>query len=220
MAWSQPERAAAWFGGAAGLRDEAGSQTGWATDDPNGRARVLDVARQHVREERFDVLWRAARAHPRACVQQVLTSAWPDSLPDRVTPMKRNQLTSREREIAALVVRGLSTSDIAAQLVVSARMIAILKFKKDEVAGVERGKDWTGIHHIGFQVESLADIASKLEAAGSRPRDDVNQALGVGQGQRHANVEVKYGGPDGVMVDDSETCWVGTSPLPARAELV
>jgi glyoxylase I family protein len=97
--------------------------------------------------------------------------------------------------------------------------IAILKFKKDEVAGVERGKDWSGIHHIGFQVESLADIAPKLEAAGSRPRDDVNQALGVGQGQRHANVEVKYSGPDGVMVDVSETGWVGTSPLPARAEV-
>jgi catechol 2,3-dioxygenase-like lactoylglutathione lyase family enzyme len=97
--------------------------------------------------------------------------------------------------------------------------IAILKFKKDEVAGVERGQDWSGIHNIGFQVESLADIAPKLEAAGSSPRDDVNQALGVGQGQRHANVEVKYSGPDGVMVDVSETGWVGTSPLPARAEV-
>ena len=33
--------------------------------------------------------------------------------------------------------------------------LAILKFKNDVVAGVERGKDWTGIHHFGFQVESL-----------------------------------------------------------------
>jgi glyoxylase I family protein len=88
--------------------------------------------------------------------------------------------------------------------------LAILKFKNDAVAGAERGKDWSGIHHIGFQVDSLGDIAQKLEAAGSRPRDDVNRALGVTQGQRHANVEVKYAGPDGVMVDISETGWVGT----------
>ena len=90
--------------------------------------------------------------------------------------------------------------------------LAVLNFKSDAVAGVERGKDWSGIHHIGFQVESLEAIAERLAAAGSEPRDDVNQALGVGYGrQEHGNVEVKYNGPDGVMVDVSETGWVGTS---------
>jgi hypothetical protein len=29
----------------------------------------------------------------------------------------------------------------------------------------------------------------------------------------HGNVEVKYGGPDGVIIDVSETGWVGTSPM-------
>ncbi|MBV9328379.1 MAG: VOC family protein [Chloroflexi bacterium] len=96
--------------------------------------------------------------------------------------------------------------------------LAILNFKNDTVAGVERGRDFNGIHHIGFQVESLEEIRSRLESAGSAPRDDVNQALGVGNGTRHTgNVEVKYSGPDGVMVDVSETGWVGTSPLPRRA---
>jgi len=57
-------------------------------------------------------------------------------------------------------------------------------------------------HHIGFQVESLDAIAERLAAAGSERRDDVNEALGVGQArQRYANVEVKYRGPDGVMLD-------------------
>jgi catechol 2,3-dioxygenase-like lactoylglutathione lyase family enzyme len=92
--------------------------------------------------------------------------------------------------------------------------LAILNFKSDAVAGVERGKAWSGIHHIGFQVESLEEIAEKLKAAGSEPRHDVNAALGVGQGPRHGgNVEVKYNGPDNVMVDVSETGWVGTSGL-------
>ena len=90
--------------------------------------------------------------------------------------------------------------------------LAILKFKSDAVAGVERGKAWSGIHHIGFEVENLEDITAKLAAAGSRPRDDVNQALGVGHGRREGgNVEVKYTGPDGIMVDVSETGWVGTT---------
>jgi catechol 2,3-dioxygenase-like lactoylglutathione lyase family enzyme len=98
--------------------------------------------------------------------------------------------------------------------------LAILNFKNDVVAGAERGKAYSGIHHIGFQVESLGEIADRLSTAGSAPRDDVNQALGVGQGQRHAgNVEVKYNGPDGVMVDVSETGWVGTSPLHAEARV-
>jgi len=90
--------------------------------------------------------------------------------------------------------------------------LAILNFKNDAVAGVERGKGWSGIHHIGFQVENLEAIAEKLAAAGSEPRHDVNQALGVGHGQRQTeNVEVKYRGPDGIMIDVSETGWVGTS---------
>ena len=90
--------------------------------------------------------------------------------------------------------------------------LAILNFKNDAVAGVERGRDWSGIHHIGFQVESLEEITEKLAAAGSKPRDDINQALGVGHGPRHGgNVEVKYSGPDNVTVDVSETGWVGTS---------
>ena len=89
--------------------------------------------------------------------------------------------------------------------------LAILKFKNDQVAGVERGKEWSGIHHIGFQVESLEAITERLKSAGSSRRDDINQALGVGHGHRAANVEVKYTGPDGVTVDVSETGWVGTS---------
>jgi catechol 2,3-dioxygenase-like lactoylglutathione lyase family enzyme len=94
--------------------------------------------------------------------------------------------------------------------------LAILNFKNDAVAGVERGRDWSGIHHIGFQVESLEAIAEKLAAAGSEPRHDVNEALGVGPGhEHHGNVEVKYSGPDGVMVDVSETGWVGTSGFSA-----
>jgi len=87
--------------------------------------------------------------------------------------------------------------------------VAILNFKNDQSAGAERGKEWSGIHHFGFQVESLEEIAERLAAVGAKPRDDVNAALNIGQGDHKANVEVKYSGPDGVMVDVSETGWMG-----------
>ena len=65
-------------------------------------------------------------------------------------------------------------------------------------------------HHIGFEVESLEAIFDKLAAAGAERRHDVEQALGVGHDHR-PNVEVKFRGPDGIMLDVSETGWVGTS---------
>jgi glyoxylase I family protein len=90
--------------------------------------------------------------------------------------------------------------------------LAILHFKNDQVAGVERGKEWSGIHHIGFEVESLAEVAQKLAAVGASRREDINQALGIGMGShQHGNAEVRYSGPDGVMFDVSQTGWVGTS---------
>ena len=96
--------------------------------------------------------------------------------------------------------------------------IAILNFKNDQAAGVERGKEWSGIHHFGFQVEDIPAIHERLAALGSKPRDDVNAALQIGYGkERHSNVEVKYSGPDGVMLDVSETGWVGADGFMPKA---
>ena len=89
--------------------------------------------------------------------------------------------------------------------------IAILNFKSDAAAGAERGRGYSGLHHIGFQVESLPATAERMAEAGAEPRSDVNQALGLVHGERRqANVEIKYGGPDGVMLDVSEAGWGGT----------
>ncbi len=95
--------------------------------------------------------------------------------------------------------------------------LAILDFKNDQIAGAERGQDWTGIHHIGFEVENLEEIAQKLAGAGATPRNDINQALGLGLGSGHqGNAEVRYSGPDGVTFDVSQTGWVGTERRPRK----
>ena len=99
--------------------------------------------------------------------------------------------------------------------------LAILRFKNDVIAGAERGKGWSGIHHIGFQVESLEEMVAKLEESGAaKPRDDINAALGVGAGNApgHGNVEMRYVGPDNVNFDISQTGWDGTPSNKPHAE--
>ena len=90
--------------------------------------------------------------------------------------------------------------------------LAILRFKNDAIAGTERGKGWSGIHHIGFQVDDLEEAIEKLaDSSGAKPRDDINAVLGVGGPTAgHGNVEMRYIGPDNVNFDISETGWVGT----------
>ncbi|MBM4264795.1 MAG: VOC family protein [Deltaproteobacteria bacterium] len=92
---------------------------------------------------------------------------------------------------------------------------AVLKFKNDQTAGVSQGKEYTGLHHIGFEVDSIASAHEKLNAAGAPIRNDINDALGLGRElPRHVNAEVKYSAPDGVIIDISETGWAGTAKHP------
>ena len=92
--------------------------------------------------------------------------------------------------------------------------LAILDYQNDQVTGAEYGAGYSGIHHIGFEVDDLVEVEKALEAAGSQPMDDINQALGIGMGgHRTENVETKYAGPEGVIIDVSETGWVGTRGL-------
>lgn len=98
--------------------------------------------------------------------------------------------------------------------------LAVLRFKNAKVAGAERGTGWSGIHHIGFQVESLEETERKLESTVAQPRVDINEALGIAQGGAAAhsgNVEVRYLGPDGVNFDISQTGWVGTPTNKAKS---
>jgi glyoxylase I family protein len=91
--------------------------------------------------------------------------------------------------------------------------LAILRFKNDQVAGSERGTDWSGIHHIGFQVDDLEQTEQKLAATSAHPRDDINEALGLNRespGSHGGNVEVRYAGPDNVNFDISQAGWIGT----------
>lgn len=60
----------------------------------------------------------------------------------------------------------------------------MLKFKNDATAGVPEGKDYKGLHHIAFEVDSIEAIDKKLRATGAPIRDDINDALGLGETDR------------------------------------
>jgi catechol 2,3-dioxygenase-like lactoylglutathione lyase family enzyme len=90
--------------------------------------------------------------------------------------------------------------------------LAILRFKNEVLAG-RQGLDYSGIHHIGFEVEDADAADTRLRQANCFPLDEINTALHAGTDAGHggSNVEIKYEGPDGVMIDISQTGWVGTA---------
>jgi catechol 2,3-dioxygenase-like lactoylglutathione lyase family enzyme len=89
--------------------------------------------------------------------------------------------------------------------------LAILK-SRDEEAG-ESPRDvpgYAGIHHLGFMVDDVDEVCSKLEAAGARPktaRTDVRDAPTSGP---RSYYEIKYVGPDQQEMDVTESGWIGT----------
>jgi len=81
--------------------------------------------------------------------------------------------------------------------------LAILRFRTDEAAGVERGRHFEGLHHIGFEVDDVDDAARRVSAIGARPREDIDAALGLVH-DGPVKGEFKYEGPGGVVFDLSE----------------
>ena len=85
--------------------------------------------------------------------------------------------------------------------------IALLLYKTDEMAGYEegedeRGKDYEGIHHIGFMVDSLEDTEKKIEEAGGK------YLMGRPDGSEPSTFyEMKFRDPQGVIVDITHLGW-------------
>jgi catechol 2,3-dioxygenase-like lactoylglutathione lyase family enzyme len=89
--------------------------------------------------------------------------------------------------------------------------LAILNWKTEKDADVgANGPNYSGIHHLGFQVEDLQEACAKLnnvEAKQLTQKDGLDTAMGP-RGPR--NFEMKWAGPDDVVIDISHTGWAGT----------
>jgi catechol 2,3-dioxygenase-like lactoylglutathione lyase family enzyme len=86
--------------------------------------------------------------------------------------------------------------------------LAILNWKTEKSADVgANGPNYSGIHHFGFEVEDLDEAAAKLERAeGERLEEKAGLGMEMAAGG-HRNFEMKWAGPDGVVIDISHTGW-------------
>lgn len=86
--------------------------------------------------------------------------------------------------------------------------LAILNWKTEKDADVgANGPNYSGIHHVGFEVDDLDTACEQLtKATGQRlsQKDGLDHAMGP-RGPR--NFEMKWAGPDGVVMDISHTGW-------------
>jgi lactoylglutathione lyase len=86
--------------------------------------------------------------------------------------------------------------------------LAILNWKTEKDADVgANGPNYSGIHHIGFEVEDLDAAAQRLEGVEGKQltaKDGLDMDMAAGT---HRNFEMKWAGPDGVVIDISHTGW-------------
>ena len=87
-----------------------------------------------------------------------------------------------------------SESPISIMLSDGVVSLAILKFKSDEQAGDERGKDFHGLHHFGYVVDDIDEQAKRIEAAGGRDHMRLPDSP-------EGATEIKFRDPNGVVFD-------------------
>jgi len=85
-------------------------------------------------------------------------------------------------------------SPIAILLTDGVVSLAILKFQTDQQAGDERGKDFHGLHHIGFVEDDLGGVSKTIEANGGRYHMRLPDSP-------DGATEVKFRDPNGVVFD-------------------
>ena len=102
---------------------------------------------------------------------------------------------------------GTTDSELASGVYLSDGVVslALLDYKTDEAAGEEKGKDFVGVHHIGFWVDDLDETGHSIEESGGSFFMDLPEAKDT------LYYEKKYRDPDGVIFDLSHQGWVGTS---------
>jgi catechol 2,3-dioxygenase-like lactoylglutathione lyase family enzyme len=81
--------------------------------------------------------------------------------------------------------------------------LALLNYKTDAAAGLERGKDWVGLHHFGFWCDDLATQRRQIEARGGKFFMDLPHD------KQSLYYEMKFRDPNGIIFDISESGWVG-----------
>ena len=80
--------------------------------------------------------------------------------------------------------------------------IALLKYHTDEMAGIKEGKDFVGVHHIGFKVPDTAEAKEKIAKHGGAFFMDLPNLKDT------LYYEEKFRDPNGTIFDISQHGWV------------
>lgn len=81
--------------------------------------------------------------------------------------------------------------------------LALLKFHGADGNDLSDPRNAVGSNHFGFQVDDLADMQRRIEAAGGKFFFDLGD-------EKQGNFERKFKDPDGVIFDISKHGWLGT----------
>ena len=108
---------------------------------------------------------------------------------------------TREREYQSEMANVVYLSD-------GVMSLTLLNFKSDVMAGKEShpeglGKEFVGLHHIGFWVDDVEETAKLAEENGGV------YLMGEMAGNADGYYEIKYRDPDKIMFDITHSGWVG-----------
>jgi catechol 2,3-dioxygenase-like lactoylglutathione lyase family enzyme len=78
--------------------------------------------------------------------------------------------------------------------------LALLRYKTDEAAGEDRGKDYFGVHHFGFVVDDIAETSARIADAGGTHLSGEESNTG-------GFYEIKFRDPNGVIFDINHNGW-------------
>ncbi len=81
--------------------------------------------------------------------------------------------------------------------------LALLKFSGSAANDLADPKNAVGSNHFGFQVDDMAAMRQRIEAAGGTFFFDFGD-------EKRGNFERKFKDPDGIIFDISKNGWLGT----------
>ena len=87
--------------------------------------------------------------------------------------------------------------------------ISVLNVKQDQI---DRGLDYTGLHHFGVFVEDLEGTAQKCLANGAVPYDELPEEANEKLTNYRPKRSDKFKGPENSLFDIADHPWIG-APL-------
>ena len=69
---------------------------------------------------------------------------------------------------------------------------------------------YSGIDHLGFQVDNLEETTRELEEQGASPTNQRIDMIHSDGTDARSYYEIKYRGPDNQIIDVTESGWIGT----------